>query len=139
MKMADGGFRPAYNVQFATDTKSSAIAGVSVDNIGSDMGKMLPMNDALAGHTARDRASISPTAASPSSTTSRRWPRTASRPSCRCRSPATPIGTAMRRNPAIRRGWPTGETVWAVTTPRRSTRSGPRPRSAPTPRHVIAG
>jgi hypothetical protein len=47
--MADGGFRPAYNVQFATDTKSTAIAGVSVDNIGSDMGKMLPMNDALAG------------------------------------------------------------------------------------------
>ena len=43
------GFRPAYNVQFATDTKSTAIAGVSVDNIGSDMGKMLPMNNALAG------------------------------------------------------------------------------------------
>jgi hypothetical protein len=48
MKMADGGFRPAYNIQFATDTKSTAIAGVSVDNIGSDMGKMAPMNDALA-------------------------------------------------------------------------------------------
>jgi len=48
MKMADGGFRPAYNVQFATDTKSTAIASVSVDNIGSDMGKMAPMNDALA-------------------------------------------------------------------------------------------
>jgi transposase len=50
MKMADGGFRPAYNVQFATDTKSTAIAGVSVDAIGSDMGKMAPMNEALAGH-----------------------------------------------------------------------------------------
>jgi transposase len=48
MKMADGGFRPAYNVQFATDTKSTAIAAVSVDNIGFDMGKMAPMNDALA-------------------------------------------------------------------------------------------
>jgi transposase len=48
MKMADGGFRPAYNVQFATDTKSPAIAAVSVDTIGSDMGKMAPMNDALA-------------------------------------------------------------------------------------------
>jgi transposase len=47
MKMADGGFRPAYNVQFATDTKSTAIAGVSVDNIGSDMGKMAPMNNLL--------------------------------------------------------------------------------------------
>ena len=49
MKMADGGFRPAYNVQFATDTSSMAIAGVSVDAIGSDMGKMAPMNEALAG------------------------------------------------------------------------------------------
>lgn len=48
MKMADGGYRPAYNVQFAVDTESGAIAGVSVDNIGSDMGKMAPMSDALA-------------------------------------------------------------------------------------------
>src|SRR5271157_5108986 len=37
MKMADGGFRPAYNVQFASDTTSGAIAGVAVDNSGSDM------------------------------------------------------------------------------------------------------
>jgi transposase len=48
MKMADGGFRPAYNVQFAGDTRSGAVAGVAVDNSGSDMGKMAPMNDALA-------------------------------------------------------------------------------------------
>lgn len=48
MKMADGGFRPAYNVQFAADTESTAIAGLSVDAIGSDMGKLEPMSDALA-------------------------------------------------------------------------------------------
>jgi transposase len=48
MKMADGGFRPAYNVQCAADTESTAIARVSVDNIGSDMGKLEPMSDALA-------------------------------------------------------------------------------------------
>ncbi len=48
MKMADGGFRPAFNVQYAADTKSGAVAGVSVDNVGSDMGKMAPMSDALA-------------------------------------------------------------------------------------------
>ncbi len=47
MKMADGGFRPAYNVQFASDTQSGAVAGVAVDNSGSDMGKMAPMNAAL--------------------------------------------------------------------------------------------
>lgn len=48
MKMADGGFRPAYNVQFVCDTTSGAIAKVSVDNVGSDMGKMAPMSEALA-------------------------------------------------------------------------------------------
>lgn len=47
MKMADGGFRPAYNVQFAADTKSGAVAGVAVDNLGSDMGRMKPMSEAL--------------------------------------------------------------------------------------------
>ena len=48
MKMGDGGFRPAFNVQFAADTESTAIAAVLVDNNGSDMGKMAPMSDALA-------------------------------------------------------------------------------------------
>lgn len=50
MKMADGGFRPAYNVQFAADTESGAVAGVAADNTGSDKGKLVPMSDALAGH-----------------------------------------------------------------------------------------
>jgi transposase len=43
MKMGDGGFRPAYNVQFATDTGSRAIVGVEVTNSGSDKGQMPPM------------------------------------------------------------------------------------------------
>lgn len=43
MKMADGGFRPAYNVQFATDTPSQVILGVEVSNHGSDQGQMTPM------------------------------------------------------------------------------------------------
>jgi len=53
MKMADGGYRPAYNVQFATDPHSGLIAGVSVDNIGSDMGKLRPMNEQLERHYGR--------------------------------------------------------------------------------------
>jgi transposase len=48
MKMADGGYRPAYNVQLATDTHSGLIAGVALDNLGSDMGKLQPMSDQLA-------------------------------------------------------------------------------------------
>jgi transposase len=47
MKMADGGFRPAHNVQFATDTASQVIAGVDVVNTGSDQGQMPPMVDQL--------------------------------------------------------------------------------------------
>ena len=43
MKMADGGFRPAHNVQFATDTESQVITGVAVVNSGSDQGQMSPM------------------------------------------------------------------------------------------------
>ena len=43
MKMPCGGFRPAYNVQFATDTASQGIVGVAVTNAGSDGGQLLPM------------------------------------------------------------------------------------------------
>jgi transposase len=43
MKMADGGFRPAYNVQFSTATDSQVIVGVEVVTTGSDAGQMVPM------------------------------------------------------------------------------------------------
>lgn len=36
MKMPDGGFRPAFNAQLATDTASQIIVGVTVVNEGSD-------------------------------------------------------------------------------------------------------
>ena len=43
MKMANGGFNPAYNVQFATDTESGIIVGVDVNSEGSDVGQLEPM------------------------------------------------------------------------------------------------
>lgn len=44
MKMGDGGFRPAFNVQFATTTdEARVIVGVDVSNRGSDMGQSTPM------------------------------------------------------------------------------------------------
>lgn len=46
-KMADGGFRPAYNAQLATDTESQVIVGVGVTNQGSDQGLMPPMVEQL--------------------------------------------------------------------------------------------
>jgi len=43
MKMGDGGFRPAYNAQYATDSESQVIVGADVVTVGSDMGQMVPM------------------------------------------------------------------------------------------------
>ena len=43
MKMGDGGFRPAYNVQFATTTETLVIVGADVTNAGADAGRMSPM------------------------------------------------------------------------------------------------
>ena len=47
MKMADGGFRPAYNIQMATAGSPlggpRTIVAVQVTNVGSDMGSVTPM------------------------------------------------------------------------------------------------
>ena len=44
MKMGDGGFRPAYNIQFATTTdETRIIVGVTATNRGSDQGETTPM------------------------------------------------------------------------------------------------
>src|SRR6266852_997427 len=42
MKLADGGFGPAYNLQFATDTESRLIVGVGATNAGSDSHQLEP-------------------------------------------------------------------------------------------------
>lgn len=47
MKMGDGGFRPAYNVQFATDGVTRMIVAVAVTNNGSDGGQMAPMHETV--------------------------------------------------------------------------------------------
>lgn len=43
MKMADGGFRPALNIQFATDVDSTVIVGVGVTNEGTDARQIEPL------------------------------------------------------------------------------------------------
>jgi transposase len=47
MKFPDGGYRPGYNVQFATDTASGVIVGVGVTNAGTDGDQLAPMIDQL--------------------------------------------------------------------------------------------
>ncbi|MDO3437029.1 IS1182 family transposase [Rhizobium sp. CBN3] len=56
MKMADGGFRPGYNVQVASTAGEQFVAGLAVTNAGSDRGLMRPMLErlrALSGHLPR--------------------------------------------------------------------------------------
>lgn len=43
MKMADGGFRPAYNVQFATTTAGGVVVSVAVTQEGCDNNQLVPM------------------------------------------------------------------------------------------------
>jgi transposase len=42
MRMADGGWRPAYNVQLTVDLDSGVIVGLGIDTTGSDGGLMAP-------------------------------------------------------------------------------------------------
>jgi transposase len=51
MKLGDGGFAPAYNLQFATDTASRIIVGVRATNSGSDSQQLEPMQQELERRT----------------------------------------------------------------------------------------
>jgi transposase len=57
MKMADGGFRPAYNVQLATDVESQVVVGVEVTDAGTDTHQLVPMLEQIEkrhAHTPRE-------------------------------------------------------------------------------------
>lgn len=47
MKMADGGWRPAFNGQFVSDPQTQVIVAVDLDTTGSDGGLMAPMQDRI--------------------------------------------------------------------------------------------
>lgn len=47
MKMADGGFRPAYNVEYGTTCDGQVVVGVDVVTVGSDQGQMPPLWDQI--------------------------------------------------------------------------------------------
>ena len=51
MKMPDGGFRPAYNVELATDSANGVIVGVAVTSAGTDAGQASPMEEQVAMRT----------------------------------------------------------------------------------------
>jgi transposase len=47
MRMADGGYRPAYNGQIATDATSQIIVGIDVITQGTDHGQIGPMREQI--------------------------------------------------------------------------------------------
>lgn len=47
MRMADGGYRPAYNGQLAADATSQIIVGVDVVTQGTDYGQIAPMHEQI--------------------------------------------------------------------------------------------
>jgi transposase len=53
MKMADGGYRPAWNVQLATDVDGGCIVGVEVTNYGTDQPNLVPMLDDIRERTGK--------------------------------------------------------------------------------------
>ena len=102
------------------------IAAVSLDNGGSDMGKMAPMVDTLAAaygsrpgeHLADGGyASLADIAA---------LTLAARPPTCRCPSPSTRTATVIGRAPTTARRSPPGASAWPARKRARSTRSGQR-------------
>ena len=141
MKMGDGGFRPAYNVQFGTATGGQIIVGVEVVTAGSDAGQMAPMVEQIesrygerpeemlvdGGYPQHDQIDeVSGGGAAARCT-----------PRCRRRRIRRLTGTPPR--PAIRRRWRRGGSGWAARRPRRSPRSGRRRPNASTRRRGIGG
>src|SRR5215217_4730238 len=53
MKMPDGGFRPAYNVQVAGDPDRPVIVGIAIDTRGCDLGQLRPMLEPLQDRSGR--------------------------------------------------------------------------------------
>ncbi len=51
MRLPDGGFAPAYNVQIATDPQSRAIVGIDVTNHGTDHGEDRPLREQVEQRT----------------------------------------------------------------------------------------
>ncbi len=47
MKLPDGGFRPAFNVQYCAETKLGLVVGVGIGNSGADQDELVPMHAAV--------------------------------------------------------------------------------------------
>jgi transposase len=133
MKMADGGFRPAYNVHLCTDTASQVIVGVEVSTAGNDQGEMLPMLEQLrarygqvpqeilvdSGYVKKDDFDRAAQPVIWDAWSTPRWPSRGARRQSH----------SLRRRATVTRSLH-GASGWRPRRRRRSTRSGPPPQSA---------
>ena len=85
MKMGDGGFRPAFNVQFATECEGQVIVGMEVVNAGSDMAQLAPMVEQVEQRVGRSPEQWLVDGGFPRTSRSMRWP---TRPTCMRRCPS---------------------------------------------------
>ena len=132
MKMGDGGFRPAYNLQLASDVDSLVIVSVEVPTAGSDQGQMVPMIEQV-----RERCGQAPEAwlVDGGFGVTSKSNKPAHTPRCRPVPAAKGQdgGSAPARPMTVLR-WRRGERAWGPTRPRRSIRTAPQPPSASMPK-----
>jgi transposase len=138
MKMGDGGFRPAYNVQLSTDGDSRVIVGASVSPVGSDARLMKPALDEIARRTGTLPDEFLVDGGFGVSRRSIRPRRATSRSTRRCRGHGmgrSIHSTGSAATPTRRRS---GASECATRSPRRSTRSARPPQRPPTPTYDAA-
>jgi hypothetical protein len=136
MKMPDGGFRPAFNVQLATTTDTArAIVGVSVSNRGGGHGQATPMLEQIEARTGVRPTELLVDGGYPShdaidQATAAGVTLYAPVPKPRNKAPETPdppsIDPYLPR-PGDSDAVAAGASAWAPSTPSRSTSSAPRP------------
>ena len=120
IKMADGGFRPAWNVQVVTAAGEQIVVGVAPSAVGSDRGLLRPMLETIRKRFGRLPAAISPTADSWQPTTSNGLTAKASRSIVHRPNPSMAVTRSSREPPMVPACSP-GEAGWQATRGRRST------------------
>jgi transposase len=114
MKMADGGFRPAYNLQFSTDRPRRSSWGLMSAPVAATRGRWRRWsNKSMSGMSSIPKTCWSMVAllSTMTSTPSVR-PSKAARSMARCPSPKIPAKIAMHRGPRTARPWPPGGSGW---------------------------
>jgi len=136
MKLADGGFRPAYNMQIISAPRGQVIVAVDIDTTGSDRGLARPALERL--DAAARRPSDFLVDGGFTKNDDIEWAH-ANGIDCgarRCTANIAPIPT--RRGPTTSPGWRTGASAWPASPAKPSTNNA-QPPNAPMPGRAAWG